>query len=332
MIHRTWIMMVSVLSLTACSQAEWRATAVHYGDNGGQGSLGRHTLHQGETVAAIAKKYQVDLSSIVQMNDLVSALALPSGQRLTIPAPENYKVRAGDTVYTIARLFDTSPSDMMKANHLSSSSSIRVGQILKIPKNIGSENLVAVNKLPITKSSPRILKVARAPSSLPQQPTAAIQKESLEPLVMPSPNVVTQPNISPVNLSNSGSRGLSFIKPVSGKIISGFGPKSDGLHNDGINIQASKGTPVRSAEAGEVVYQGNQIEGYGNMILVRHRDGYLTAYAHLEKILVKNGDRVSRGQTIGTVGNTGSVSLPQLHFEVRRGKEAIDPKQKLSNV
>jgi murein DD-endopeptidase MepM/ murein hydrolase activator NlpD len=331
MIERKWIMMVSVLSLTACSQAEWRATAVHYGDNQGQGSLGRHTLHQGETVAAIAKKYQVDLSSIVQMNDLVSALALPTGQRLTIPAPETYRVRAGDTVYTIARLFDKSPSDVMKANHLSSSSSIRVGQILKIPKNIGSENLVAVHKSPVTKSSPRILKVARAPS-LPHQPAPAIQKEPLEPLVMPSPNVVTQPNISPVNLSNSDSRGLSFIKPVSGKIISGFGPKSDGLHNDGINIQASKGTPVRSAEVGEVVYQGNQIEGYGNMILVRHRDGYLTAYAHLDKILVKNGDKVSRGQTIGTVGNTGSVSLPQLHFEVRRGKEAIDPKLKLSNV
>jgi murein DD-endopeptidase MepM/ murein hydrolase activator NlpD len=118
-----------------------------------------------------------------------------------------------------------------------------------------------------------------------------------------------------------------FLKPVGGQIISGYGGKADGLHNDGVNIKATRGDAVRAAEQGVVVYNGNQIEGYGNMVLIRHADGFMTAYAHMDKMLVKKGERVSRGQTIGTVGSTGHVSTPQLHFEIRKGKDAVNPAQ-----
>lgn len=116
-----------------------------------------------------------------------------------------------------------------------------------------------------------------------------------------------------------------FLRPVGGKIVSSFGPKQDGLHNDGINIRAAKGDGVRAAEHGVVVYADDQMEGYGNLILLRHADGYVTAYAHLDKTLVKKGEKVGRGQMIGTVGTSGRVASPQLHFEIRKGTKALDP-------
>jgi len=115
------------------------------------------------------------------------------------------------------------------------------------------------------------------------------------------------------------------MRPVDGKIISNFGPKQGGLHNDGINIRAPKGTPVRAAQNGVVVYSGNDLEGYGNLILVRHQNNMMSAYAHLDKTLIKRGDTVKQGQSIGTVGSTGQVNTPQLHFEIRKGTKALNP-------
>lgn len=114
--------------------------------------------------------------------------------------------------------------------------------------------------------------------------------------------------------------------PVNGKIISNFGPTANGLHNDGINIAAPRGTPVHAAENGVVVYAGNQLRGFGNLLLIRHADGWVTAYAHNDTLLVKKGEQVKRGQVIARVGSTGNVSSPQLHFELRKGTEAVDPK------
>jgi murein DD-endopeptidase MepM/ murein hydrolase activator NlpD len=116
-----------------------------------------------------------------------------------------------------------------------------------------------------------------------------------------------------------------FLWPVNGKIISPFGPKDGGLHNDGINIAAPLGTPVHAADNGVVVYAGNELRGFGNLLLVRHADGWVSAYAHCDALLVKRGDNVKRGQVIARVGQSGNVSAPQLHFELRKGAEAVDP-------
>jgi murein DD-endopeptidase MepM/ murein hydrolase activator NlpD len=116
-----------------------------------------------------------------------------------------------------------------------------------------------------------------------------------------------------------------FAWPVQGKVISTFGPKPEGLNNDGINIAAPRGAPVLAAENGVVVYAGNEIPGFGNLVLLRHADGWATAYAHNETLLVEKGDRVARGQQIARVGATGSVSEPQSHFEIRKGNEPVDP-------
>jgi murein DD-endopeptidase MepM/ murein hydrolase activator NlpD len=125
--------------------------------------------------------------------------------------------------------------------------------------------------------------------------------------------------------------GSRFQWPVRGSILSDFGPKPGGLHNDGINISASRGASVVSADNGVVAYAGNELRGFGNLLLIRHADGWMTAYAHLDDMLVERGAKVTRGQKIGTVGSTGNVSSPQLHFEVRRGNRAIDPREHLGS-
>jgi murein DD-endopeptidase MepM/ murein hydrolase activator NlpD len=112
---------------------------------------------------------------------------------------------------------------------------------------------------------------------------------------------------------------------VRGSILINFGPGDSGTHNDGINIAAAKGTPIVASNDGIVAYSGNELRGFGNLILIKHADGWTTAYAHCDSILVKRGDRVRRGQTIAKVGATGAVSEPQLHFEIRRGTRALDP-------
>ena len=124
--------------------------------------------------------------------------------------------------------------------------------------------------------------------------------------------------------------GEGFLWPIEGPLLSRFGPKPGGRHNDGINIAAPVGSAVRAARDGVVAYAGNEIGGYGNLVLIRHRDGWMTAYAHNESLLVRKGEAVRRGQVISRSGNSGRVSRPQAHFEIRRHGEPQDPLRLLS--
>jgi murein DD-endopeptidase MepM/ murein hydrolase activator NlpD len=128
----------------------------------------------------------------------------------------------------------------------------------------------------------------------------------------------------PVSTSTADPAG-KLRWPLSGRIIRGFGKRSDGSQNDGINIAVPVGTDIHAAEAGVVAYAGNELKGYGNLILIRHDNGYVTAYAHGNRMLVRRGDAVRRGQVIAKAGKTGSVSQPQLHFELRKGAKPVDP-------
>jgi murein DD-endopeptidase MepM/ murein hydrolase activator NlpD len=122
----------------------------------------------------------------------------------------------------------------------------------------------------------------------------------------------------------------SFRWPVHGRIISAFGSRAAGAQNDGINLAVPEGTPVKAAEDGVVAYAGNELKGYGNLVLVRHSNGYVSAYANASELMVKRGDSVKRGQTIARAGQTGNVSSPQLHFEIRKGSTPVDPTKYLS--
>jgi murein DD-endopeptidase MepM/ murein hydrolase activator NlpD len=158
-----------------------------------------------------------------------------------------------------------------------------------------------------------------APSIKPPAPkTATVQREKPPPAPKPQPAAATQ-----IAENTSGLR--DFIWPVSGQVLKDYGVGADGLRNDGVNIGVPKGTQVKASADGEVVYAGSELVGFGNLILIRHEGGWVSAYAHSESLLVKEGEMVRQGQPIASAGATGNASAPQVHFELRKGREPVDP-------
>lgn len=317
----------AILSLTSCGESKTAAPVYSYGVHQGVGSLGAHAVQKGDNLWTISQKYNLDLRGIIEANKLSPPYHLTAGSRLNLPAPQTYTVQPKDNIYTISRLFNTTQTELSSLNRLSSPYKLNAGQVLRIPQNyeVASIKTVAME----TPLSPVIAPPSNVEAvALPPTVTTASSPEIIPPQPIPQQNVTPPPAQEVAAIKNPEPMPLrtgQFLKPVNGKIISSFGDKPDGQHNDGINIQAIKGDPVRAAENGQVVYVGNEIEGYGNMILLRHGDQYVTAYAHMAKTLVKKGETIRRGQTIGTVGSTGFVDKPQLHFEIRKGKKAVNP-------
>ena len=178
---------------------------------------------------------------------------------------------------------------------------------------------------------PQRTAVKAEPAPVARQPAPKVVAEAAP---QPVAHVVTpaaDPTPEPATGSApAGNNAVSFRWPVRGRVIAGFGPKTNGQQNDGINVSVPEGTPIKAAEDGTVAYAGSELKGYGNLVLVRHANGFVTAYAHASELSVKKGDSVKRGQVIGKAGATGNVTSPQLHFEVRRGATPVDPAQYLT--
>ena len=247
-------------------------------------------------------------------------------------------VAAGETLYAIGRLYRVRPADIAALNGLAAPESIRVGQRLQIPgagspmiagtepKKIAPPTVVASNggflappppTTPpvVAKTEPRII------PGVPPMPTIPVAtKSGNAPVVPASTTAAVDDMVEPASAD-----GTSFRWPVRGRIISGFGAKPNGEKNDGINLAVPEGTSVKAAEAGTVIYAGNELEGYGNLVLIRHADDWVSAYAHNSDIKVKRGDTVRRGQTIGMAGMSGSVNSPQVHFELRKKAKPVNP-------
>jgi murein DD-endopeptidase MepM/ murein hydrolase activator NlpD len=231
----------------------------------------------------------------------------------TALAPQSgvHVVSPGETLNSIARRYRTSVRELARVNNIPPDTMVRVGERLVIPG---------------MRSAPR----AEAPPPPPvrrdvadeQSRPSAWKASPVEPVAQRSPIKAAQP-----------LGGLpSFRWPVHGRIIAGFGPKPNGLQNDGIDVAVPEGTPIKAADDGVVAYAGNELKGYGNLVLIRHSDGYVTAYAHASEILVKRGEKVKRGQVIAKAGDTGNVKTPELHFEIRKGATPVDPSRFLSGA
>ena len=164
------------------------------------------------------------------------------------------------------------------------------------------------------------------PGIVALDPPAAV---SNPPPTMPvrNPAAALPPPAGPLPAVAAQSSGGRFPWPVHGRILANYGSSTGGTRNEGINIAAPLGTPVRSIDGGTVAYVGNEVKGYGNLVLVKHTNGWISAYAHLDGVMVKKGDTVGAGEVIGKVGDTGGVGEPQLHFELRRGQKPVDPKE-----
>jgi murein DD-endopeptidase MepM/ murein hydrolase activator NlpD len=228
-------------------------------------------------------------------------------------------VKSGDTVYSIARRYKVDMAALVRLNAISASYAISPGQRLLLPGHAGATTALA--GLPAANSTK--LSSAAATAAPTQQPVAWTASSQPAVAMVPPPEVTGPIPKAPPRA------GDKFLWPVDGKLLLKYGPKPGGLHNDGINIAAPRGSPVRAADNGVVAYTGNELRGFGNLLLIKHDGGWMTAYAHNEAILVGRGAKVKRGQTVARVGDSGSVVTPQLHFEIRRGIRAVDPAKQL---
>jgi murein DD-endopeptidase MepM/ murein hydrolase activator NlpD len=304
------------------------------------------TVAPGDSVDSIAKRYGVPATVIMQANNITAPATLQPGQHLVIPrhtptrlasaaAPRPaaptaaipaanaagnqnvHVVAASDTLSKISHRYHKSINEIAKANNIETTATLNVGDRLIIPG-----------------AQPPAVKGAAAPSPAPQKPVvASAAPKEAEPL--PSASVVAPADAldkEAAKLADANSAVPKFRWPANGRVIASYGPTTNGQQNDGINIALPENTPVKAAEDGVVAYSGNELKGYGNLVLVRHPNGYVTAYAHAKELLVKRGDQVKRGQVIARSGQTGNVNTPQLHFEIRKGSSPLDPTRFLNGA
>jgi len=253
------------------------------------------TIQRGQTLSAVAHGYHVPMRVIAEANGLSPPYHIQVGRTLIIPGAGPPRAPAAPA--SVAALPPTRPLDVS-------------------PPSTGPD------LPPVT--APDRPSVSAAPLAPPEATPAPAIAPPLPPQAVPEAPDYGKPATPPA------VGGSAFLWPVRGHILATYGTKADGSHNDGINIAAPRGTAVEAVDAGVVAYTGNELRGYGNLVLVKHANGWISAYAHCDQVLVKRGEKVARGQVIARVGSTGNVSEPQLHFELRRGQHAVDPREFLT--
>jgi murein DD-endopeptidase MepM/ murein hydrolase activator NlpD len=287
-------------------------------------------------------------SGVVALSCLVAACTPPAAGPAPVitggapqeRGPETITIQRGQTLSEIARSYHIPMRAIAEANGLLPPYHIQVGRTLIIPG--GGPSRVAAAPASVAALPPTRPPDVPPPTTGSNLPPAApsdgpsISAPTVVPPASPPPSVSATPPPRAVPEAPDSSRAATpsatgaFLWPVRGNVLATYGSKSDGSHNDGINIAAPRGTAVQAADGGIVAYTGNELRGYGNLILVKHANGWISAYAHCDSILVKRGEKVGRGQLIARVGSTGNVSEPQLHFELRRGQQAVDPREFLA--
>ena len=312
------------------------------------------TVGPGETLDMIARQHGVPVSALMEANNITSPAMVHPGQHLVIPryrsamgpvsAPQTriassgpvmpapvgpprsalvapagtHVVAPGETLNSIARLYGKPVMVLAKANNIPPYTMVKVGDHIIIPEMREAPRPATI--------APR----ADTPIAAPGGATIAMT-ESPHSARLAVPTAPPTPD-SAVKAAEPAGGLPTFRWPVRGRIIAAFGPKPNGLQNDGINLAVPEGTPIKAAEDGVVAYAGSELKGYGNLVLVRHANGFVTAYAHASEILVKRGQSVKRGDVIAHSGQTGNVTSPQLHFEIRKGATPVDPAQYLSGA
>lgn len=277
------------------------------------------TVQRGDTLSQIGARTGSSVQAIAQANAIQPPYTIEVGQVLTIPGGRYHTVKAGETGITIARAYGADWDRIVATNELKAPYTLRVGQRLRLP----------------TREQVREMTLAERAAAFTidiDDLISGSEPAATEAAAAAHPAGETAPPQAVAALPPPPAFNGRFIAPVEGRLISRFGAKSGGLYNDGINLRAPAGAPIRAAANGVVVYAGNAIEGFGNLVLLKHDGGWVTAYAHAEDLLVIRGDTVRQGDPIARVGKTGSVDEPQLHFEIRQGKKPVDPLPHLPGV
>ncbi|MEO9169319.1 MAG: LysM peptidoglycan-binding domain-containing M23 family metallopeptidase [Aestuariivirga sp.] len=305
------------------------------------------TVAEGMSLYDIAKANHITIKQLADANNLKSPYTVAPGTELIVPGTKNpivpqvamakplapvapvaektaqadeptstaneHIVAKGDTLFSLGRQYKVSGFAIADANGLSHDKSLPIGRKLKIPA-AGTDKLAKAS----TKDEGKTDLAAKSVKTSKDAPATDVADNTAgQETIEPAKPVATD--------AAAADAPLSLRWPVRGRIISAYGSKPNGMKNEGINIMAPEGTNIQAADAGVVAYAGNELKGYGNLVLIRHAGGYVTAYAHAASLLVKKGDIVKRGDVIGKVGQTGAVQSAQLHFEVRKGATALDP-------
>jgi murein DD-endopeptidase MepM/ murein hydrolase activator NlpD len=306
-----------------------------------------------DTLDGLAQRYKVSPAAILQANGYKGPRALSPGQQLIIPrqtaavtapapavaapvskpvaaasaAPSVHIVNRGDTLLSIARRNHVSVAELARANRLDRSAKLKLGMKLTVPGAKTAAVAPATQQVAIAAAEPA---AASAPPATKMAAMTGPQQSAR--LAQATANVEETSVQTPAKAADATGALPTFRWPVRGKVITSYGAKTNGKANDGINLAVPEGTPVKAAEDGVVAYSGNELKGYGNLVLVRHSNGYVTAYAHASELLVKRGDTIKRGQVIAKSGQSGEVGSPQLHFEIRKGSSPVDPLQFLNGA
>ena len=309
-----------------------------------------------DTLDILAKRYNVSSAAILQANGYKGPRTLSPGQQLIIPprqavaaapapavarpvskpvaaasaASHVHVVNRGDTLMSIARRNQVPVAELARANHLDRSAKLSLGMKLTVPAAKSAS--AAPSPQPVAAAPAQPAATVAAPAT--RMASAGGPPQSAR-LASATTNVAEEKPVAeaaPVKPSEATGALPTFRWPVRGKVITSYGAKTNGKSNDGINLAVPEGTPVKAAEDGVVAYSGNELKGYGNLVLVRHSNGYVTAYAHASELLVKRGDTIKRGQIIAKSGQSGEVGSPQLHFEIRKGSSPVDPLQFLNGA
>ena len=286
-----------------------KADPVRYGAAGkvvdAKGMYRSYVVRKGDHLDAIARDLQTTRATIVDANRLKKPDSLVPGQRLKIPIDKAYVVQSGDTAEVIAKRFDVTVADLADLNAIGEDHHLRSGDRLALPSVINDKGPVAL---------PQTHRLANR--AIPVAPWRAKSWSSgAGAPAYPSTVTPAAPSLSDSEVMAAGKG--RFVWPVDGEVLSTYGVKDVGRRNDGVDVKAAQGAPVHASAAGEVVYAGDQVPGFGNLVLVKHSDGWVTAYAHLEKVTVHMRESVAQNQQIGLVGQSGGVPEPQLHFEIR---------------
>ncbi len=293
----------------------------------------------GDNVYKLSRQYQVPIRDIIQTNSLTPPYNLKVGDKVTIPAASYHEVKQGDTLRSIAALYGMDPKNLAELNEIEAPYKIVIGDKVRITKltvvatknqTSSDTNAKTVEKKDTDKKDSKVEVAAKTDdktnpkTSVETTIAAATTKNEV-------PSSIKEEETKSTEKNNEKYSSISrrFGWPIIGKILSEFGPKQGGLYNDGINISAKEGAEVKAAQDGNVAYVGNELKGYGNLVIIKHESGWLTAYAHLGKTFVKRGQAVKKSEKIGAVGATGNVTAPQLYFSLRKGRDAVNPKSYL---
>lgn len=279
-------------------------TSLNNANNSKISSKNKIEIVAGDTIFGISRRLQIPLRDLITTNNLTPPYNLNVGDSLIIPAAKYHEVKSGETIYAIARTYNMKIGNLVEMNNLKEPYVLKAGDKIKIST---SQNKIEGN------------------TSVTQKTEIKKENKIAEQKLEQKSEQKTEPNF----VAKIADKFNKFSWPVRGTVISKFGPKSGGLYNDGINIKAKEGAEVKASEDGVVAYVGNELKGYGNLVIIKHSGGWITAYAHLQKAVVAKGSNVKKGQKIALVGSTGNVTSPQLYFGLRKGRDAVNPQNYL---